>query len=784
MHSCQPHQCNASHYLFVRNGDCIGEIYENETRRSKSWDGALSFLFLLQNQQKFENLTYHVSFEDEGKGIHRRKIQLDQLGRQESILPIFNQTVHYKQTSKYVLEKFIIERIDVEDSLSIDAQNFKALDIEIVTIVQPTKKQMKSKDEISCASKNFDNCLAMFKTDFGYKKFTDSIESYFGFVIAMVSESLLQEKEESRRCTIVSRKGLKSISEYRDPESTRIFLKAVSRVERASDSDVKSCLELFADEYAHGFMNILATSGCYRFYKIVKDFTSNRTKDLWDKYVSMLPHAFSVEKLVVEDLMKIVTESDLDKPDMTLLFSAASILKSQRYMFKKRKEMKEYENLVGIFLEKLKDCQQESCYSAWLSSLENVPVPELISFIEQRLCTKFGYEDALLKIMRSMKSEAWSKKSIHQKLQYIYSNLCPKSQSQSARIIAAQLLLKITPTKDLKDQLFGMIQTMKESTSSGREILASLLSIIKEQATYNPNFKDIMTDLRKKRYYNQFLSIFAHGQSASLQRSVDVFGLFEPFYNLDIEFGGGLLKRAEAQVGLSMSDQVSTIAGLDLFSRGSSTIMNLVGSAQSSSSADDYKLGSSDDEDSNDDQTLTAGLKLKFFDHADKPIIFFNGQTELLGAVWAAGGETVILFNRTFLLNDFRVDLPAGNGFLLNVDLKSALSLKIGGSVEISLWYRNLKAALNSRGNFVSVAHLSVSSGNERLSQLDFDLSSTFESDILTDVDFYASPAKSCFQIAQIPHNVFITPPAPHTPPPLQPNLRTIHVARLAQRSD
>jgi len=91
------------------------------------------------------------------------------------------------------------------------------------------------------------------------------------------------------------------------------------------------------------------------------------------------------------------------------------------------------------------------------------------------------------------------------------------------------------------------------------------------------------------------------------------------------------------------------------------------------------------------------GLLLTLFDHNLTPVRFFEGQAALMSAAWNADGSPMLAFNNSMLLNEFRLSLPSSTGHVIDLALTGAFSLRLGGNVEISIWYRTLKASLWTR---------------------------------------------------------------------------------------
>jgi hypothetical protein len=148
--------------------------------------------------------------------------------------------------------------------------------------------------------------------------------------------------------------------------------------------------------------------------------------------------------------------------------------------------------------------------------------------------------------------------------------------------------------------------------------------------------------------------------------------------------------------------------------------------------------------------TPTAGMRLALFDNEQNPVTFFTGEGELMSAVWAASGDQMTAFGSTFLVNDLRNSLPLLNGYTLNIDVQSALSLKLSGSVEVSIWYRTSHTVVANEGSFVLDGKISLHSSNGKtVFKNELGLSTELGVNFITDTDFYSNPFKMCLKMDQ-----------------------------------
>lgn len=163
-------------------------------------------------------------------------------------------------------------------------------------------------------------------------------------------------------------------------------------------------------------------------------------------------------------------------------------------------------------------------------------------------------------------------------------------------------------------------------------------------------------------------------------------------------------------------------------------------------------LGSIAGDDSDSDETTSAGLTLKVLDVRLRPYTLFSGKSDLMGHVWSGtASEPMTAFSGNLLVADYNDDgYNLINGFLVEQKMRGVLSLKLTAKISVSLWGRNSHSVV--QGN---AALLLQGSQTIRTSDITTMISQRFgyggstSLDLVTDADFYTMPFKHCLQMEQ-----------------------------------
>ncbi|KFZ52409.1 Microsomal triglyceride transfer protein large subunit, partial [Antrostomus carolinensis] len=96
---------------------------------------------------------------------------------------------------------------------------------------------------------------------------------------------------------------------------------------------------------------------------------------------------------------------------------------------------------------------------------------------------------------------------------------------------------------------------------------------------------------------------------------------------------------------------------------------------------------------------LKAGMSAIFFDVQLRPIVFFQGYTDLMAKVLLSSGEPTSVVKGNLLLMDHHQVIPLQSGLQVAVKLQGGLGLDISANMDVSIWDQELKTSINARGS-------------------------------------------------------------------------------------
>ncbi|XP_062436635.1 microsomal triglyceride transfer protein-like [Rhea pennata] len=155
---------------------------------------------------------------------------------------------------------------------------------------------------------------------------------------------------------------------------------------------------------------------------------------------------------------------------------------------------------------------------------------------------------------------------------------------------------------------------------------------------------------------------------------------------------------------------------------------------------------------------LMAGMSATFFDVQLRPVVFFQGYTDLMAKVLLSSGEPTSVVRGNLLLMDHHQVIPLHSGLQVVVKLQGGLGLDISATMDVSIWEQELKNSINTRGSlaidFQTELDAPFFQATMR-SQTELETSIYFD----TVLQFSASPVLMCLQLRedQVPYREIFT---------------------------
>ncbi|KFP68640.1 Microsomal triglyceride transfer protein large subunit, partial [Cariama cristata] len=252
-----------------------------------------------------------------------------------------------------------------------------------------------------------------------------------------------------------------------------------------------------------------------------------------------------------------------------------------------------------------------------------------------------------------------------------------KSYEKTCRLAAAEILLDKEPLP------MDVINILLAANELEMETATFLLLKVQNtlRADHHPArkiMKDIMGDPRINNY--NFFS--KAGISSSFSGPLTVTQDLLSTFGLDLLFlEGGFLRKSISDFSLLSHGQRLHAAQVTIEAQGMESMLG-----------ENVLEGEEEPE-------LMAGMSAVFFDVQLRPIVFFQGYTDLMAKVLLSSGEPTSVLKGNLLLMDHHQVIPLQSGLQVNIKLQGGLGLDISADMDVSIWEQELKTSINARGS-------------------------------------------------------------------------------------
>ncbi|NWY51435.1 MTP protein, partial [Chionis minor] len=306
-----------------------------------------------------------------------------------------------------------------------------------------------------------------------------------------------------------------------------------------------------------------------------------------------------------------------------------------------------------------------------------------------------------------------------------------RSYEKTCRLAAAEILLNNEPS--LMDIINILLATNELEIETATFLLLKVQSSLR--ADHHPArkiMKDIMRDPRINNYNFFSKAGISSSFSGPLTATQDLLSTF----GLDLLFlEGGFLRKSVSDFSLLSRGQWLHAAQVTIEAQGMESMLG-----------ENVLEGEEEPE-------LMAGMSAIFFDVQLRPIIFFQGYTDLMAKVLLSSGEPTSVVKGNLLLMDHHQVIPLQSGLQVAVKLQGGLGLDISADMDVSIWEQELKTSIDTRGSLAIdfQAELDAPFLQATLrSQTEMEISIHFD----TMLRFSSSPVLMCLQLReeQVPY--------------------------------
>lgn len=554
-------------------------------------------------------------------------------------------------------------------------------------------------------------------------------------------EDVLQVEEEPIICHASSCKALAEAvqqaakqlhsSQLATTAAAKAFVALVPVVRQSSKSDIlKVLLDKANKANLPQLVDVVAAAQTVESHEAIIEVVKFHLKDydeLAERYLTSVSLSTRPSEYLLQDILKLLKEKiKNEKLQETALLSLASITKTFSSQSKNPAEpivvkIRQY------FLDNLNVCSTEPCRQQYLRVLKNLAMPDTVSIILKHVdSTDKKTSVSAVKALTAMPPHVIDS-HVKSKLENVYFQIGRRYDS-SARTLALDILLKHQPeTEFLRNVLESL--TSKYALEISTYTLQRLVEFAGKCPTIRSQIQQILAaDLSISNYHTFSQNGKSTAFSRDLYRNINGNGTFSS----STEAVGGTMKRSSFDVHLGKDSDSLHLLSFGIFTGGLSSFVS----------------SSSSDGDEADEEDATAGMEITLGGVQLRPMVFFEGQGELMGHVWSGtASERTSALQATILLHDHQQTILLQNGFPVFFDLLSSISFDFGGEIQISLWNRNSHSVVDN----VAAMNLdgSLSLANPLIqSRVEFTVGARAKIDFVTDVSF-ADGLLLCLRMGQ-----------------------------------
>ncbi|KAH8271860.1 hypothetical protein KR044_008382, partial [Drosophila immigrans] len=305
----------------------------------------------------------------------------------------------------------------------------------------------------------------------------------------------------------------------------------------------------------------------------------------------------------------------------------------------------------------------------------------------------------------------------------------------SARTLALDILMAMRPSAEQLGQLLDYLA----STDRQFEIKTYVLQKLRMLADICPRFRGIFrAALTQRDHVNNYNVLGQRGLTTVLTRHLSQSPAFNETLLSTQEVYQGILKRGSVEFLLHAGREQASSFKLGIYTAG---LGSLVGDGDEA--ADD---GIPADDELQSEETVTAGMEISVQGAQLRPLVFFTGQTELMGHVWGgSASDSTPAYQATTVAQDHEHYIVLASGATLHWRILGARSVDLNGKVGFSLWNRNAQTEIQQNTGSAVVGHIAVGFTYAKLVQ-DFTLTHEPKLSLQADLDFY-SGIKLCMKL-------------------------------------
>ncbi|KAH8419370.1 hypothetical protein KR222_008293, partial [Zaprionus bogoriensis] len=467
--------------------------------------------------------------------------------------------------------------------------------------------------------------------------------------------------------------------------------------------------------------------------------TSQESLELLEKYLQSLAVATHPERSIVEQLYNWLQQAE--NQDERLAKLRDSVIQTLATLTRQSgleandplaQQIREY------LLEGFSSASSTDDATVYIRALQNLRDPLTIDALLQQAVAESEDEPTLsvaaLQALKAFPAQSYAEPQRQQFESIFYQR--QRRFDSTARTLALDVLLALRPNAEKLGELLDYLA----SSDRQFEIKTYVLQKLRMLAGICPRFRSVLREqLHQRPLVNNYNVLGQRGLTTVLTRQLSQSPAFNETLLSTQEVHQGILKRGSVEFLLHAGREQASSFKLGIYTAG-------LGSLVGDDDADDGNAAIPPDDLQDLEEAVTAGMEISVQGSQLRPLVFFNGQGELMGHVWGGtASESTPAYQATTLAQDHEHYIVLASGATLHWRVLGARSVDLNGKVGLSLWNRNAQTEIQQNTGSAVHGHIAVGFTYAKLVQ-DFELTHEPKLSLEADLDFYKG-IKLCMKL-------------------------------------
>nr|XP_033813088.1 microsomal triglyceride transfer protein large subunit isoform X2 [Geotrypetes seraphini] len=339
-----------------------------------------------------------------------------------------------------------------------------------------------------------------------------------------------------------------------------------------------------------------------------------------------------------------------------------------------------------LILEGLEKMENRSDIKPYLLAMKNALLPEAIPLLLKH--AEFGEGPASSTAISTIQNydTAFITPEVKKVMNRIY-HQNNKIYEKTARTAAAKVIFRSNPSSmEVRNLLLSIGELPLEMNKY-------MLSMVKDIMQFEMPASKLVRKVLKDTLVHNYDRFAKPGSSSAFSGYMTRGSDLSTVYSLDILYSGsGILRRSNMDFFMFSRNNELHIIQVGIEAQGLETMI--------AATADEGE----------EDLESFAGVSAILFDVQLKPVIFFQGYSDLMSKMFSASNDPISVVKGHILLFDHSEVIQLQSGLRAIAEFQGVIAIDISGGMEFSLWYREFKTSVRSRGALVITGNITVDS--------------------------------------------------------------------------